>query len=177
MFLKFSSVKPLTPDDIHSESGGRMVPAEACLGFSTLHQKKSLLHFYAVEEESYDFLFSDKRKLHFKWRRTLSKKNRICLIKNVSFCQRKRGVENFQPALFCFLYILMGLNFLFQIEERDQKSLNHTFQLPIMCQSIFPSGGFFFFFLLLLACMVLLRQSRLRNSQKFIIYLFFSGAK
>lgn len=144
MFLKFSSVKLLTPDDIHSENWGRTVPAEACLGFLTLHPKKSLLRFYAVEEESYGFLFSDKRKLHFKWRRTLSKKNRICLIKNVSFCQRKRGGENFQPAHFCFLYILMGLNFLFQIEERDRKSLNHTFQLPITCQSIFPSVlGFF----------------------------------
>lgn len=70
------------------------------------------------------------------------KKRRICLIKNASFCQRK-CVETFQPAHFCFLHILVGFKFLFQIKERDLKYPNHTFQLPIICQSIFPSVFFY----------------------------------
>lgn len=138
----------------------RMVTAEVWLGVLTLHQKtktklESLLHFYVIKEESYEFLFSDKRKLHFKWRQTLSKKKRTSLIRNVSFCQRKCGVKNLQPAHFCFLRILMGLNFLFQIEERDLKSPNHTLQLPIICQSIFPSV---FFHCIWLVCFYLDNQ-------------------
>lgn len=115
-----------------------------------------LLHFYAIKKKNYAYVFSDKRKLHLKWRDTFQEKKKIiCLIKNASFCQRKCGVEIFQPAHFCFLYILLGLNFLFQIEEGELKSSNHTFQLPIICQLIFP-----LFYCSWLACFYLVDQEK-----------------
>lgn len=118
-----------------------MATEDAWPTLSTLHEKKklaSLLHFYAIKVTN--FCFQTKRSYILNEGKHFKKKT--CLIRNASFCQRKCGVENSQPAHFCFLYILMGLNFLFQIEERDLKSPNHIFQHPIICQSIFPSVFF-----------------------------------
>lgn len=130
---------------------------------------ESLLHFYAIKEESYEVLFSDKRKLHFKWRQTLSKKKKKNLFnQKCIFLSKKMWSRKFSASSLLLPTHSHGIKLLIS-NRRKRPKIPKSY----ISTSYHMSVNFSFSFLLLhLACMFLLRQSRIRNSQKFIINLY-----
>jgi len=154
----------------------RTVTAEAWLSVLTLHQKtktklESLLHFYAIKEKSYEFLFSDKRKLHFKSRQTLSRKKINLFNQKCIFLSKKMWSRKFSANALQFPVHSHGIKLLISNRRKRPKIPKSYISTSYHVSVNFSSS----FLLLHLACVFLLRQSSIRNSQKVIINLHSSA--
>lgn len=128
---------------------------------SFLCYKRGVMNFYFQTKGSY--ILNEGR--HFQERK------RICLIKKCIFLSKIIWSRKFSASSLLFPVRSHGIKHLIS-NRRKRPKIPKSYISTYYHMSV----NFSFSFLLLqLACMFLLRQSRIRNSQKFIINLYSGG--
>lgn len=129
-----NNVRLFTSDNKYCEN----LECSLALCFDTLlkpNQSKTkleyLLHFYAIKKMSYPYVFSDKRKLHLKWRETLSKrkkkKKKNLFNQKCIFLSKKIWSRNFSASSFLFPVYSPGIKLLIPNRRKRAKILKSYF--------------------------------------------------